>query len=210
MKVKQFSRRVETLFEKWMEPFTAYAWALGQPLPGAEMWRAWEYLLQNQAHDSQVLSSVDATYHQVIARFEWADELGDEVVQQSLQYLIHSIAGSTTEREKTLVVFNPLNWARSETITTVIDVPAALDFASIALRDGDTDVPLVIHRVEDDVMLKYNPSEGVLWRIPMKRYTVYVPCRGHPGLRLQSLSTGGSAARRARAGRIDRQRADAA
>ncbi len=180
VKVKQFSRRVETLFEKWMEPFTAYAWALGQPLPGAEMWRAWEYLLQNHAHDSQVLSSVDATYHQVIARFEWADELGDEVVQESLQYLIHSIAGAGTEREKTLVVFNPLNWARSETITTVIDVPAALNFASIALRDGDADVPLVIHRVEDDIMLKYNPSEGALWRIPMKRYTVTFSAEGIP------------------------------
>ena len=179
--VKQWNRRVETLFEKWMEPCSAYAWILGQPYPKAEIWRAWEYLLENHAHDSQVCSSVDATFHQVMTRFEWAYEVGDEVAQQSLQQLVHSIDAGTAEREKTLVVFNPLNWPRSETITATIDVPAALNFAGIALRDGDATVPLVVHRVEDDRHLRYNPSDGIAWQIPLKRYTVTFTAANIPG-----------------------------
>jgi alpha-mannosidase len=63
------------MFEKWMEPFTTFCWMLGAKYPSSLIWRAWEYLLQNHAHDSMACSSTDATYHQVKTRFEWAEEL---------------------------------------------------------------------------------------------------------------------------------------
>ena len=66
--VKLANDRIERLFEKWLEPFSAFAWLLGQPYPQAEIWHAWEYLLQNHAHDSLACASVDPTYHQVMTR----------------------------------------------------------------------------------------------------------------------------------------------
>ncbi len=87
--VKSINSRIEHLFEKWMEPFAAYAWLLGDEYPTSEIWKAWEYLLQNHAHDSMACSSVDSTYHQVLTRFEWAEELGQEIVEESLQRLYY-------------------------------------------------------------------------------------------------------------------------
>ena len=50
--VKMANSRIENLLERWVEPFSAFAWLLGRPYPKAEIDMAWEYLLQNHSHDN--------------------------------------------------------------------------------------------------------------------------------------------------------------
>lgn len=192
--VKQFNRRIEGLFEKWMEPFAAYAWLAGIDYPYAEIWRAWEYLLENHAHDSIVCSSVDSTYHQVVARFEWAEELGDEVAQQSLQYLATRIQPDNGNAGKTLVVFNPLAWERSEVVTATVNIPKALNIKHIRVTDGTEDLPIIVTKVEDDVVMRFNPREGLASLIPVQRCTLslkvkQIPANGYRAFSLMDAPT---------------------
>jgi len=174
--VKITNDRIERLFEKWLEPFAAYAWLLGQPYPQGEIWQAWKYLLENHAHDSMACASVDPTYHQVMTRFEWAEELGHEVVNEALQVIANQVG-----HEKLVLVFNPLNWARSGVVTATLDVPKALGLGSPRLYDGDRAVPLAINRVSDNTLVRFNPRMGFTFPIPVERYEVTFMANDVPG-----------------------------
>ncbi len=192
--VKLTNDRIERLFEKWMEPFAAYAWLLGAPYPQAEIWQAWKYLLENHAHDSMACSSVDATYHQVMTRFEWAEELGNEIVADSLQ-TICGVQGLANQvgRQNLLVVFNPLNWARSGAFTTTLDVPKAMNLGSPRLFDGDREVPLVINRVSEDTVVHYNPRRGITHPVPVQRYEISFVTQEVPGSGYKAYRLAGAA-----------------
>jgi mannosylglycerate hydrolase len=182
--VKITNDRIERLFEKWLEPFASYAWLLGQPYPRGEIGRAWMYLLENHAHDSMACASVDPTYHQVMSRFEWAEELGREVANEALQVIANQVGSA-----KLVLVFNPLNWARSGVATTTLDIPKALNLGSPRLYDGDRPVPLAINRVSENTLVRFNPRMGFTFPIPVDRYEVTfvandVPPCGYRAFRL--------------------------
>jgi len=187
--VKKTNSQIEGLFEKWMEPFAAFAWVTGAPYPAAMIWKAWEYLLQNHAHDSMACSSVDPTYHQVMTRFEWAQEIGEEIAGESLQILCNQISPDESEREKTVVVFNSLNWTRNEVVTTTLDIPKAMRIRNPGLIDGDREVPLFVHHKRDNVVIRFNPRRGIPDGIPVDRYEVSfkpgdIPGNGYRALKL--------------------------
>jgi len=50
--VKQRNARAQTLLEREVEPYAAWATLLGSPYPRGEIREAWRLLLQNQPHDS--------------------------------------------------------------------------------------------------------------------------------------------------------------
>jgi mannosylglycerate hydrolase len=185
--VKLANDRIERLFEKWLEPFSAYAWLLGQPYPHSEIWRAWEYLLQNQAHDSLACASVDPTFHQVMTRFEWAEELGEEILAESLQ-AIANLVGRANE----VLIFNPLNWTRSGVVRATLDVPQALHLGSPRLFDGEQEVPLVIHRVSENKVVHFNPRMGHTAGIPVHRYEISFVAKDVPACGYKAYRLGGA------------------
>lgn len=196
--VKMMNNRIEGLFEKWMEPFASISWMAGASYPGAEMYKAWEFLLQNHSHDSLACSSTDHTYHQVIARFEWAEELGEEIVHDSLQLLCNAAAGaaggaatdnvpaadgpSPTADDLTVLIFNPLGWSRSEVLTTIFDVPQTLGMEHLRLMDGDREVRLEVLKKWQTLDLKFNPKQGISDWIPVDRFLVTVAAEDIPAL----------------------------
>ncbi|MCL4418042.1 MAG: hypothetical protein M1365_15380 [Actinobacteria bacterium] len=187
--VKIINNRIEGMFEKWMEPFLSFSWMLGFEYPQSEIWKAWEYLLENHAHDSLACSSVDSAYHQILTRFEWAEELGNDMISESLQRICKLITlnGLIEEKEKILVIFNPLNWYRSEAISVVIDVPEALMIKHPILMDGEKTVPMVIHNEAHTKVLKFNPRMGAVDLIPVIRYEATILMNEVPGIGYKAL-----------------------
>ena len=191
--VKITNNHIEGMFEKWMEPFASFSWMLGAKYPGAMIWQAWEYLLQNHAHDSLACSSTDATYHQVKVRFEWAEELGDEIIAESLLTLCNRISCDHASQPgtKLLTVFNPLSWERSEVITASIDIPKSTGIENPVLMDGDAIIPMNIHQHKSLNALKFNLRFGMPRFIPVDRYVVsfradHVPALGYKAFVLRS------------------------
>lgn len=163
----------ENLLVRWTEPFAAFAWLLGKPYPQAGIWKAWEYNLQNHAHDSLGGGSLDEVYRDVMRRYEWAYHLGSEIMQDSLLYLANATSlPATGERELALVVFNPLHYARSEVVSARVDIPKALGVKYPAITDGQSLLMADVRDLGDTVSLRYNPQRGHPTLIPVRRFDI--------------------------------------
>ncbi len=136
--LKQRNAAIQTLLERWAEPFAAWAWMLGHPYPRGLLWQAWKYLLQNQAHDSICGCNVDAVQRDMEVRFAWAEEIGEEVVRRSLRAIARRI--DTTELAEALtsiVVFNPLGVPRSDVVTVSFQPLTSLEEGTFVVADRE-------------------------------------------------------------------------
>ncbi|MHB1459008.1 MAG: glycoside hydrolase family 38 N-terminal domain-containing protein, partial [Armatimonadota bacterium] len=99
--LKQANHYIENLLEKWVEPFTAMAWAKGMNYPETYIALAWKYLLQNHPHDSICGCSLDQVHKDMEYRFDQARLIAEPVLDQSLQYIADKIDTSTAFKQLT-------------------------------------------------------------------------------------------------------------
>jgi len=122
--LKQRNHAVQNLLEKWVEPAGAAAWLTGLPYPKKLLWQAWKYLLQNHPHDSICGCSIDAVHEQMMARFDWAEDIGEYLTDMALTH----IAGQIKIEEgpnafRSIVIFNPLAHQRSGCEEITVELP---------------------------------------------------------------------------------------
>ncbi|MGE5672490.1 MAG: alpha-mannosidase, partial [Mycobacterium leprae] len=149
--LKQANDRVQRLLERWAEPMAAFAWLQGREYPAPFLWHAWRHLLQNHPHDDIAGCSVDAVHQSMESRFRWAEEVGDQVAAESLHHLSGAVDTSATpDGAVPLVLFNPLNWERTDlTVATVwLDPGQTVRGIAVAGPDGQP-VPAAILDVAD-------------------------------------------------------------
>ncbi|MHB0997727.1 MAG: alpha-mannosidase [Armatimonadota bacterium] len=89
--LKQANHEIENLLERWVEPFTAIAWANGKDYPKTYVDLAWKYLLMNHPHDSICGCSIDQVHKDMVYRFDQARLIAEPIVEQSLQYIADNI-----------------------------------------------------------------------------------------------------------------------
>ncbi len=117
------NERAQTLLERWAEPWSAFLWAEGASYPGVFLWKAWEWLLKNHPHDSIGGCSADPIHAQMETRFEWATEIGEEVMNERFHLLANQMDLSGLEQDEVaLIVFNGLPWDWDGVVTTDIDL----------------------------------------------------------------------------------------
>jgi alpha-mannosidase len=138
MWIKQRNAHCETLLEKWAEPFLALATVHGLETRTRDLdalcWQAWRYLIQNHPHDSICGCSVDAVHKEMDVRFDWVEQIGEEVTRQSLDAL--AMAVDTTQLSShPVVVFNPTAGPRSDLVSTQLAL--APDVVAIEVVDAD-------------------------------------------------------------------------
>jgi alpha-mannosidase len=158
MWIKQRNHACETLLEKWAEPFSTFAGifaAQAEPsqaslsqIPGGRegmqerrlrhpepiLRYAWRVLLECQPHDSICGTSIDAVHEEMRSRFDQVEQIGEEIIRQSLESLAENIRTESPfpAAMSAIVVFNPLQDDRSE--------PVEL---SIPLASGSTEYEIV-------------------------------------------------------------------
>ncbi|MCW5858032.1 MAG: hypothetical protein KIS63_07075 [Caldilineales bacterium] len=159
--LKQINHRLETLFERYMEPLAALAWLSGADVPeGTDdvMWTAWRWLLKNHPHDDIYGSGIDAVHEEMLYRFGQAEQIGQFVVRDSLRQLARQV-DFTAQSGTPLLVYNPLGWDRQETVVGDIDFdfddPTAENFQLV-----DSQGQVVPHQVLSD--------EQVFWMETLK------------------------------------------
>ena len=116
---KQFNRRCEdTLFQA--ELFASMAAIYGlQPYPKADLEAAWKQVLFNQFHDILPGSSIPEVFEQANQDWQAALATGDRILQAALAELAQRCPRPAPPHPAAIpvVLFNPLNWARSEVVT---------------------------------------------------------------------------------------------
>nr|HID13435.1 hypothetical protein [Anaerolineae bacterium] len=125
MWIKQRNHACETLLERWAEPFSAIAAHLQPEILNLKplVDRAWRYLLENHPHDSICGCSVDQVHREMVTRFDWCEQIGEEVTRRSLQAIVQQINATTPA----IVVFNPSSSPRTDLVSVEIEPPPEPD-----------------------------------------------------------------------------------
>lgn len=171
--IKRENRKAETLLERFAEPFSAFACALGAPYPRAPLARAWKELLRNYPHDSICAASTDEVHEDVLARYRHSTDVATELFQIASGRIAGHISMPSAEPgDRMIVVFNPLAWARKEAVEVSVDIPSSLaprDLELFAPEGSSVDYELL--GVDEAFALKENPYTSKE-KIPVRRFRI--------------------------------------
>ena len=120
MWIKQRNTSIEYLYEKYAEPLSTITWALDKynqfRYPQGYLLTGLKWLIKNHPHDSICGCSIDQVHDEMKTRFDWAEQIGEEIFKNSMLYLIDLIDIDTTGNKNPFIVYNPLPWKRKDII----------------------------------------------------------------------------------------------
>lgn len=134
--LKQRNAQAQTMLERWVEPFSAFASLAGREYPHAMIKHAWKLLLQNHAQPSIGGLTLDEVHRQMLTRFERLDVLSRTLRDEAFVTLqgeaakgivgINGLSGSDVPRQEGLRLYNPHPWEHMAAVeaTFTLDVPA--------------------------------------------------------------------------------------
>lgn len=120
--LKRESVLTQALLQYYAEPLATFAWVLGHSYPSGLLLRAWKYLLQNLAHDSICGCGVDDVHRENVQRFLWVRQIAETVIEGSMKFIADRV--NTRGGDVAILVYNPLNWPRSEVVEVEISRPS--------------------------------------------------------------------------------------
>jgi mannosylglycerate hydrolase len=178
---KRLHYKAERLMEKWAEPISSIAWLYGSDYHLWALQRAWKLILENHAHDSLGCCSVDSVYRQVMARYDSAISIGEQLVDDSLAYM-----ASLDAEDRSLYAFNTNSSGRVGAICCVFDIPKALDIEEFDLLDeNENRIPFNILSAENLKDIRYNAQYGHPSVIMSNRYLAVIDTGDFSGLSLR-------------------------
>ncbi|MBW4445899.1 MAG: alpha-mannosidase [Spirirestis rafaelensis WJT71-NPBG6] len=124
---KRWNRRCEKLLYE-AELFAALATIICEATyPKAEIEAAWKKVLFNQFHDILPGSSITEVYTDALPTWQEVEKVGSKILQNSLSAIASHITLPEPPQPESLpvIVFNSLNWQRSEVVTVSLPTAAA-------------------------------------------------------------------------------------
>ncbi|MFB2935320.1 alpha-mannosidase [Aerosakkonemataceae cyanobacterium BLCC-F154] len=178
---KRSNRRCEGLLyeaELWASLSTL---ATGAVYPKAELEKAWQQVLFNQFHDILPGTSINQVFVEANQTWQEVERVGREVLQNAWEAIASQIAFPPPPKPGALpiVVFNSLNWHRSEVVT--VTLPAGETRWQVCDLQG---TPLPSQNIPDENQQKRLifgaddlPSVGFrgFWLSPLEAETLDVP-----------------------------------
>ena len=164
--------QTEHYLDRCLEPLTAMSWLTGLDYPKWAVDRAWQFVLENHAHDSLGCTAVDAVYHQVMARYENALALAKDVAQDSMR----AVMECDSENEKPSVwFFNTAAFPHhgvAEVELTVMEGMCSDNFE--LFTESGEEIPFAILSRTGVRDLRYNPRRGHPTRCDANRFRLLV------------------------------------
>ncbi|MFO8018955.1 MAG: glycoside hydrolase family 38 C-terminal domain-containing protein [Promethearchaeia archaeon] len=121
MWIKQRNTKIEYLYEKYAEPISTITWLLDKyenfEYPQDYVKTGLKWLIKNHPHDSICGCSIDQVHDEMETRFDWAEQIAEELYKNAFIYLYDLIKFKQKEdNEMVLLVFNPLPWDRTDIV----------------------------------------------------------------------------------------------
>ncbi len=130
VRMKRANDECQSLLERWVEPWMAFANLAGAQLPEKFLQIAWKNLLLNHAHDSICGCSIDQVHRDMLYRYDQCRVLGRQLRNKAFGFLTQDCRElGRAEHEFTLAIANPLPWRRREVVVFNVDLP--LDFPTV-------------------------------------------------------------------------------
>ncbi|MDJ0773817.1 MAG: alpha-mannosidase [Mastigocoleus sp. MO_167.B18] len=169
---KRWNRRCENLLYQAELFASLLTIRNGTKYPKAELEVAWKKLLFNQFHDILPGSSITEVYEDALPEWQEIQKIADGVLQKSLQGLAAQINFPKPPYPESLplVVFNSLNWQRSE----VVSISVGTTKIGKEWQVYDVSGNKVISQLGDDSNLLFLAND-----IPSIGYRVFWLCCGN-------------------------------
>jgi alpha-mannosidase len=189
MDIKKFNRRLEDLLERRVEPLVCRMASLGEAdLPLAELRRAWEYMLQNQAHDSLCCANSDPSYREIFVRFEKVDDIAREICNELDQRFIRRLCGLP---EEALLLLNPTPQPRDEPVAVDVIVSNHRAFWQPHLFCDGVEIPAYVQGVKADGLLRFVPFSGWVGQLSVAVFRMTIQPGAVPALGYKLLEIRG-------------------
>lgn len=124
--LKQMNQQAQTLLEKVAEPLASFATIMGKSYPDHLLTYAWKTLMQNHPHDSICGCSVDDVHREMVVRFDKSRAVGEEIVDESLQYISNQFDTTVFEKYGSRIVpfsiFNMTGWNKSGVVSVELNI----------------------------------------------------------------------------------------
>ncbi|MBB6669782.1 alpha-mannosidase [Cohnella nanjingensis] len=136
--LKQQNAAAQNLMERWVEPLEALSLLVRDEHHPQFVRQAWKYILQNHPHDSICGCSIDEVHQEMETRFKKADQIGEQLVVQSLLQLSEGIDRSwVPEGSVPVLLFNSLPWRRDAIAEIELDADDETVYRSVRIQDRD-------------------------------------------------------------------------
>jgi hypothetical protein len=192
--IKQDNFNTERYLISLAEPMDVFASLLGAPSQQAFIDLSYNYLLQNQGHDSIGACGRDIVYEDVTARYRQSRELALCVYERAFMTIAGDINLHTWSRDNAaIVVYNPAPFKRTETVNVRVELPR--EWKADAFKITDTDgSPLcfqILGTDKNNAQIIQNPNDAANV-LHTDQYHIQlevkdVPGMGYKALKLQPL-----------------------
>ncbi len=178
--------------EKWLlyyaEPFDSAASVLGAGTENKYLEKAWNYLIQNSAHDSIGGCSLDEVHDDMINRYKQSIEISKGVLSSSLKFIVKNINTPENNSGINIVVFNPLPLTRNEVVELLIDIPEEKDEGSFSLisHQGEKQETVILQRFSAEPVAEQLTDRPMFFK--MIRYRCLANLKNIPSLGYSTLS----------------------
>ena len=140
MWIKQRNHHSQNLLEKWAEPFSVFAEHMHGKTKGDHNFpetigsnrignvapilrQTWRLLMENHPHDSICGCSIDQVHDEMKPRFDQVDQIGEEIIRQALQTLVHDVNTQRGDAFSSIVIFNPLGNMQRGLVEVELNLP---------------------------------------------------------------------------------------
>nr|WP_293085277.1 alpha-mannosidase [Moorena sp. SIO3H5] len=151
---KRYLRRCEGLLYQ-AELFAALKTiATGQAYPKTQLEEAWKKVLFNQFHDILPGTSIPEVFVDANQAWQEVEEVTGEILEESLNAIASKISLPPPPKPnaQAIIVFNPLNWQRSEVIaiSLAVTLPVSIPVGSIEWEVYDCFGEKIVSQVRHD------------------------------------------------------------
>ncbi|HHU7834373.1 TPA: mannosylglycerate hydrolase [Escherichia coli] len=122
MDIKIAHARIENKIVNLLEPLATLAWTLGFEYHHGLLEKMWKEILKNHAHDSIGCCCSDKVHREIVARFELAEDMADNLLRFYMRKIADNMPQSDADK---LVLFNLMPWPREEVINTTVRLRAS-------------------------------------------------------------------------------------
>lgn len=186
--LKQKNFETEKWLQRLAEPLNSIAGIYGLDLNDKYLDIAWNYLIQNSAHDSIGGCSLDEIHDDMMNRYKQAIEISRGVFDRAAKFLSRRINLSDYPADSIhLVCTNLTNYRRSEIAEVNIDIPEELDKGDIIITDseGNTAEFQPCFRKKIEPVLEQMTDRPMYFR--MVRYKGYLRIDSIPAIGIKTL-----------------------
>lgn len=186
MYLKQLNFDSERWLQFYAEPFNILSGIFGRDINDNYPELAWDYIIQNSAHDSIGGCSLDEIHFDMEWRYKQAVEISKGIFERSLKHLTRLIDTSKFVKQDDdspvyITAINPNNFNRTEVIEAVIDIPIEFDKNGFIIEDenGEQFDIQMIEKVAAQPVLEQMIDRPLYF--DMQRYHAYISLKNIPG-----------------------------